>query len=87
MYAAAYKAKRKNNGVYKISKKDMARLRNEPCFYCGIKDYIFTIDHVVPISRGGTHGIGNLVASCKSCNSSKKDKFLFVWKRGNNASN
>lgn len=82
LYAAAYKARRRNNGVFQIIQKDMRALRNSPCYYCGIKNYAFTLDHVIPISKGGRHGIGNLVACCKSCNSSKKDKYLSVWKAG-----
>lgn len=37
------------------------------------------IDHVVPLSRGGRHTEDNLVASCRSCNRSKKDKFYWEW--------
>ena len=44
------------------------------CHYCGklphpIRD--FTVDHVVPISRGGNNDPRNLVACCVRCNSSK----------------
>lgn len=44
------------------------------CHYCGGKfssDEI-TMDHIVPISRGGKSGKGNIVAACKTCNSKKK---------------
>lgn len=30
-----------------------------------------TIDHINPVSRGGTNDIGNLQTMCRSCNSSK----------------
>lgn len=33
-----------------------------------------TVDHVVPISRGGPHDIDNFVLSCKRCNSRKWDR-------------
>lgn len=39
-----------------------------------------TIDHIVPLSRGGKHAKGNLVAACKSCNSSKGSKLLPEWR-------
>ncbi|WP_203620386.1 HNH endonuclease [Streptomyces sp. SID8499] len=38
-----------------------------------------TVDHVIPLSRGGQHAEGNLVPACKSCNSSKGDKLLIEW--------
>jgi len=34
------------------------------------------IDHVVPRSRGGPHAWHNVVASCRSCNARKEDRFL-----------
>lgn len=37
------------------------------------------IDHVVPLSRGGKHIPDNLVAACKSCNSSKCNKLISEW--------
>lgn len=44
------------------------------CHYCGKKfpPQQLTMDHIVPIARGGTSSKGNVVPSCKSCNSGKK---------------
>ena len=42
------------------------------CFYCGSGTEC--VDHFVPVSRGGGHLPGNVVASCQSCNSSKYNK-------------
>ncbi|MGL4305030.1 MAG: HNH endonuclease [Mycobacteriaceae bacterium] len=44
------------------------------CAYCGKK--ADTIDHVIPRSRGGTHGWENCVACCRACNHRKADKLL-----------
>ena len=41
------------------------------CAYCGRADLLLTIDHKVPLSRGGKHVIGNVVPACGPCNSSK----------------
>lgn len=50
------------------------------CFYCGCSGKM-TVDHDVPLSRGGSDFIDNILPSCKSCNSSKSAKtaqeFLF----------
>ena len=43
------------------------------CHYCGNPEHL-TIDHRLPISRGGSDDDDNLVACCKSCNSSKGTK-------------
>ena len=78
--AHARRARKNENGVFVVSKKELSKLYRSPCFYCGSSNKI-TIDHVVPISRGGTHGIGNLVPACAFCNGSKNSKFLIEWKR------
>ena len=37
----------------------------------------FSIDHVVPLVRGGSHCMDNLMPSCKGCNSSKNNRLLY----------
>ncbi len=46
------------------------------CFYCGkpLSFQQMTIDHVVPISRGGTDDVFNLVLCCRECNDAKGDR-------------
>jgi 5-methylcytosine-specific restriction endonuclease McrA len=44
------------------------------CHYCGGKftpDEL-TMDHIVPVSRGGKSSRGNIVVCCKDCNNAKK---------------
>ncbi len=43
------------------------------CHYCGATppDVKLQIDHVVPVSRGRTNDLANLVAVCEACNSGK----------------
>jgi 5-methylcytosine-specific restriction endonuclease McrA len=38
-----------------------------------------TMDHIVPISRGGKSSKGNVVPSCKTCNSKKKYFLPMEW--------
>lgn len=47
------------------------------CAYCG--DAATQKDHFVPISKGGSHSLKNLVPACRSCNSSKKDADPWLW--------
>ncbi len=44
------------------------------CHYCEKKfpPEDLTMDHIVPLSRGGKSGKGNVVPCCKQCNSDKK---------------
>ncbi len=44
------------------------------CQYCGAR--ADSIDHVVPRSRGGPHTWENVVAACRPCNVSKRDRLL-----------
>lgn len=52
------------------------------CHYCDIEtdDDTRTLDHIVPVSKGGEHTEENLVVACRSCNSKKgtKDYLEFV---------
>jgi len=50
------------------------RLQRGVCAYCGGKFAAreLTMDHVVPVARGGRTTKGNVVASCKACNNRKK---------------
>lgn len=46
------------------------------CFSCGP----LTMDHFVPLKRGGKHELANMVPACKSCNCSKGAKLLVEWR-------
>lgn len=51
-----------------------ARIAQGKCHYCGktVGAENLTLDHVIPISRGGRSTKGNCVPCCKECNNSKK---------------
>jgi len=72
------RARKMDNSVFDVTNKELAKLYASPCFYCGNPSQ--HIDHVVPLSRGGTHSIGNLVGACAGCNLGKGSKFLSEWK-------
>lgn len=51
------------------------------CAYCLAPGN--TMEHIVPLSRGGTHDADNIVPACKSCNFSKHNRSLLEFvKRG-----
>lgn len=50
------------------------------CAYCGVQDTDLQREHVVPLSRGGSHSIGNIVPACSACNYSKGPKLLSEWR-------
>jgi 5-methylcytosine-specific restriction endonuclease McrA len=62
-----------------ILNKELNKLYSDNCFFCGNKENQ-TIDHKIPISRGGKHGIGNLQTLCLSCNSAKRHKTIMEWR-------
>lgn len=49
----------------------------DPCVYCGAPAE--SIDHIVPVARGGSGEWQNLAPACLSCNSSKRDEDLLAF--------
>lgn len=52
---------------------DLVKQYNHRCAYCGIKltPANITADHKVPLARGGTNTIENIVPACRPCNQEK----------------
>ena len=51
------------------------------CWYCGLPVGFknLTMDHVIPLSRGGRSTKDNLVPCCKACNTKKKSSLPVEW--------
>lgn len=72
-----------NPGSVGVSERDWFRLIRRyrgGCAYCGNLAARIEMDHIVPLSRGGRHAIGNVLPACQECNRSKKAMLLVVWK-------
>lgn len=52
---------------------------NGVCVYCGGRYETMHVDHIIPLSRGGTNDDENLVTACPSCNLSKHAKTEQEW--------
>jgi 5-methylcytosine-specific restriction endonuclease McrA len=51
------------------------------CHYCGNRFHPrdLTMDHIVPVIRGGMSSKGNIVTCCKECNNQKKYLLPTEW--------
>jgi 5-methylcytosine-specific restriction endonuclease McrA len=75
-------AAKRTSDVALVTGRDLLRLVRRyggKCAYCGVRDYKH-FDHVIPLSRGGRHSIGNLVPACAPCNLAKGPRLLADWR-------
>jgi len=71
--------RRRNLKEYKkVLDKEIRSLMSSPCVACGNPEV--TIDHIIPISKGGRHSVGNIQPMCRKCNGSKGSKLNFEWR-------
>jgi len=59
------------------------RLARGVCHWCGkaTPPSELTMDHIVPLARGGRSVKGNVVPACKRCNNQKKQLLPMEWAR------
>lgn len=55
------------------TKKNIMQRDKNICQYCGSNKHL-TIDHIMPVSRGGMNTWGNMVTACFKCNNKKGNK-------------
>jgi 5-methylcytosine-specific restriction endonuclease McrA len=71
----SYGSRSKNDNRSSISHRKRKRIHERDayrCRYCGSYEDL-VLDHVFPVSRGGTNDDSNLVTACSECNSKKSD--------------
>jgi len=87
------RARKKGSGGSYTAAQIQAQLKRQKyrCYYAGCGHakfekkngkHIFHIDHIVPLSRGGTNTIDNIVLSCPTCNMHKHNKLPHEWSTG-----
>lgn len=85
IYCANRRARKKNAlGSHTAEELQEQLIRqSHKCYYCqgalGDKRSSYHADHIVPISRGGTNYIHNIVLTCSTCNLKKGNKMLHEW--------
>jgi 5-methylcytosine-specific restriction protein A len=57
------------------------KLSRGRCYYCGaqLPPKELTMDHIVPVIRGGRTVKNNVVTACKGCNNRKKNLLPIEW--------
>ena len=57
------------------------RIGQGKCYYCStqVPPKELTLDHIVPLVRGGKTSRGNCVPACKECNSKKQSLLPMEW--------
>lgn len=56
-----------------VTRREVLRRDKHTCQYCGSTKHL-TLDHVIPVSKGGKHTWDNIVTACESCNNRKGDR-------------
>jgi len=73
------KAQKRGNDSRRVTTAEVSRLLSQPCVNCESREHIH-IDHIIPLSRGGRHAIGNLQPLCSFCNLSKNNSLQIEWR-------
>ena len=80
-YRTGGRSYRQENSLRRRLKRQLLRESYNFCGYCGGKfnHKVLTIDHIVPVSKGGLTELHNLVLCCARCNGTKRDMTPGEW--------
>lgn len=73
-----YVDRRSQQVIYtKEAREYITTIFKDPCVYCG--RVAGTVDHIDPVSLGGSNDWDNLASACRACNSMKNNKLLLAF--------
>lgn len=75
----ALKKKAPISDLKMIDWKDSLRNFDNRCGYCGEKSKNMHQEHVIPLSKNGSHTKTNIIPACPRCNLSKHNKLMEDW--------
>lgn len=80
-YTRSTTAARGGGRIHKA--KMFARRKVIPCVFCHCKLTFdeATVEHIIPISKGGTNHKENLTISCQTCNNNRRSVPFDEWKK------
>ena len=72
------KTKRRRKAISPKVRFEIFKRDNFTCQYCGRKtpDVKLELEHIIPVIKGGTNDITNLLTACEECNIGKSDNSL-----------
>jgi hypothetical protein len=68
-----------DNPAYSVERRAALMRDNFTCQYCDESSEVWTVDHVIPRSRGGSNNRQNLVCACPECNGLKGRRTPLEW--------
>jgi 5-methylcytosine-specific restriction endonuclease McrA len=78
-----------NGGSHTVQDiQEQLKRQKHKCYYCSAKfkmkdnNYIYHIDHVIPVAKGGSNDMSNIVLACPKCNQTKNDRLPHEWAEG-----
>jgi endogenous inhibitor of DNA gyrase (YacG/DUF329 family) len=84
LYLRGIKKRMRGGKIFRFTDMDWQRVVNRfkhCCAYCGERvEGTLHKEHVIPLSRGGDHGVGNIVPACSACNHSKYGSTVSEWR-------
>ena len=78
-------ARRRAAVRFTVTRRDLRRLMDRQrgiCNVCNETLKVPQVDHIIPLARGGTHGIGNLQYLCALCNQRKNKRVMTEMRKG-----